>query len=106
MEAYHLLHVRIFQGAGLNDLEGAIQSLLPGLENQLYHAGKPIPPLVEQLGYAQQDGHMTIMSAGVGCARILGGIGDTALFGERKGIDISPKAGDGTIAQTAPDDGD
>ena len=61
---------------------------------------------VEQLGYAQQDGHMTIMSAGVGCARILGGIGDTALFGERKGIDISPKAGDGTIAQTAPDDGD
>ena len=72
----------------LHHLQSAHGGLLRRLEHQAHIAGKLVLHLVEDLGGAQQHGHVVVMAAGMHLALVVGGEGQAGLLLDRQGVNI------------------
>ena len=72
----------------LHHLQSAHGGLLRRLEHQAHVAGKLVLHLVEDLGGAQQHGHVVVMAAGMHLALVVGGEGQAGLLLDGQSINI------------------
>ena len=83
--------VHTVQCVFLHHPQSAHGGLLRGLEHQAHIAGKLVLHLVEDLGGAQQHGHVVVMAAGMHLALVVGGEGQAGLLLDGQSINIAPQ---------------
>ena len=92
MQADGVIHIGILAAALLHHAVAAADGLLGRLEEQLDGTGQLLAHLLAQLGNAQQNSGMNVVTAGVHHAVVLGAVIPGTILLQGQGVDVGADA--------------